>query len=74
MVANPKKFQLMSLARNKNLEKEMFLVGKAVKSSSAVELLGIILDKNLNFKNHIEKICCKANKSSIFRIRSCRTI
>ena len=37
-------------------------VGKAIKSSSTVELLGITLDKNSNFKSHIENIYCKANK------------
>ena len=47
MVANPKKFQLMFLARNKSIKKEMSLVGKATKSSSTVELLGITLDKIL---------------------------
>ena len=61
MMANPKKFQLMFLARNKSIEKEMSFVGKAIKSSSTVELLGITLDKNLNFKSHIENVCCKAN-------------
>ena len=45
MVANPKKFQLMFLARNKSIEKEMSFVGKAIKSFSTVELLGITLDK-----------------------------
>ena len=45
MVANPKKFQLMFLARSKSIEKEMPIVRKAIKSSSAVELLGITLDK-----------------------------
>ena len=58
MVADPKKFQLMFLARNKSIEKEMSFVGKAIKSSSQVELLSITLDKNLNFKSHIENICC----------------
>ena len=71
MVTNLKKFQLMFLARNKSIEKEMSFVGKAIKSSSTVELLGITLDKNLNFKNHIENICCKANSKikALFRIR-----
>ena len=50
MLANPKKFQLMFLARNKSTEKEMSFVGKAIKSSSTVKLLGIILDENFNFK------------------------
>ena len=41
MVANRKKF----LARNKSIEKEMSFVGKAIKSFSTVELLGITLNK-----------------------------
>ena len=53
MVANPRKFQLKFLARNKSIEKATFFVGKAIKSSSKAELLGITLDKNLNFKSHI---------------------
>ena len=46
MVANPKKLPLMFLARNKSIEKEKSFVGKAIKSSSTAELLGIALDKN----------------------------
>ena len=41
----------MILARNKSVEKEMSFVGKAIKSSSTAELLGITLDKHLNFKS-----------------------
>ena len=76
MVANPKKFQLMFLARNNSIEKEMPFIGKAIKSSSTVELLNITLDKNLNFKIHIENICCKANNKiiALFRIRSLLTL
>ena len=57
MIANPKKFQLMFLARNNSIEKEMSFVQKVIKSSSTVELLGITLDKNLKFRSHIENIC-----------------
>ena len=76
MVANPKKIQLMFLARNKSIEKEVSFVGKAMISSNTVELLGITLDKNLNFKSHIENICCKANNKikTLFRIRSFLTL
>ena len=76
MVANPQKFQLMFFARNKSIEKEMSFVGKTIKSSSTVELLGITLDKNLDFKSHIENICCKANNKikALFRIRSFLTL
>ena len=50
--------------------------GKAIKSSSTVELLGITLDKKLDFKSHIENICCKTNNKikALFRIRSFRTL
>ena len=34
------KFQLMFLARNRNIEREMPFAGKALKSPNAVELLG----------------------------------
>ena len=45
--------------------------GKTIKSSDAVELLGITLDKNINFKRHIQNICHKANNKTkaLFRIR-----
>ena len=60
----------MFLARNKSIDKETSFVGKAIKSSSTVELLDITLGKKLNFKSHIENICCKANNEikALFRI------
>ena len=39
----------------KNIEKNMSFDGKTIKSSDSVQLLGITLDKNLNF-NDIYKI------------------
>ena len=51
----------MFLARNKSIVKKISSVGKEIKSSSTVELLGVTIDKNLNFKNHIRNICRKAN-------------
>ena len=49
----------MFLARNKSIAKKMSFDGKTVISSSTVELPDITLGKNLNFKSHIENICCK---------------
>ena len=45
--------------------------GKTIKSSDTVELLGISLDKNINFKRHIQNICHKtSNKTkALFHIR-----
>ena len=71
MVDNPSKFQPMFLSKYKNIEKNMSLDGKTIKSSDTVELLGITLDKNINFKRHIQNICHKANNKTkaLFRIR-----
>ena len=72
MVVNPKKFQLMFVAKNKSRKS---FVGKT-KSSGTVGLLGIALDKNVNFKSHIENICCKANNNikALFQILSFLTL
>ena len=43
-----------------------------VKSSKEVEILGIKIDNNLNFNNHIKSICRKAGQklSALLRISS----
>ena len=71
MVAYPSKFQLMVLWKYTNIEKNKSFDGKTIKSSGIVELLGITLGKNINFKRHIQNICHKAiNKSkALLRIR-----
>ena len=61
MVANASKFKFMFLSKQKNLEKSMIFDGNIIKSSNTVELLGISLNRNISFKRHVEKICCKAN-------------
>ena len=54
----------------------MSFLGKAIKSSRTVELLCITLDKNLDFKSHIENICSKANNKikALFQIQSFLTL
>ena len=44
---------------------------KIIKASDTTELLGITLDKNINFKQRIQYICHKANNKTkpLFRIR-----
>ena len=74
MVVNssyPFTVQLMFLSKYKNIEKNMSFHGKTIKSSDTVELLGIILDKNISFKRHIQNICRKANNKTkaLLRIR-----
>ena len=53
MIASPSKFQLMFLSQHKNIENNMSFDGKTIKSSDSVELLGIILDKNINFTKYL---------------------
>ena len=50
--------------KSKNIEKNISFDGKTIKSSDTVELLGITLDKNSNFKRHIQNICRKANNKT----------
>ena len=38
--------------------------GKTINSSDTVELLRIPLDKNINFKRHMQNICRKANNKT----------
>ena len=40
----------MFLSKYQNIEKNMSFDGKTIQSSDTVYLLGIILDKNINFK------------------------
>ena len=55
----------MFLSKYNNIEE------KTIKSSDTVELLGISLDKSLNFKRHIQNICHKANNKTkaLFRLK-----
>ena len=48
----------------KTLKETMSFDGKSIKSSDTVELLGITLNKNINFKRHIQNICHKVNNQT----------
>ena len=37
---------------------------KTIRSSDAVELLGITLEKRISFKQHIQNVCHKPNKKT----------
>ena len=58
MQANPCKFQAMTLSRT-NIDLEFEVNGYTIKSESSVKLLGVLLDKQLSFNNHISQICKK---------------
>ena len=61
MKANAEKFQLMVLGRNTELS-QLSIMDGAVKASSSIIVLGVELDENLNFKNHINNVCNKTSK------------
>ena len=45
----------------------MLFAGKAIRSSNVVELLGVILDNNINFEIHIKNISFNPNLGGLFR-------
>ena len=54
MVANPSKFQLMILSKYKSTEENMSFDSKTITLSDTFELLGVTLDKNVNFKRYVQ--------------------
>ena len=70
MMANPRKFQYMLLAKHKPLKIE--IEGFQLESAKSVNLLGITIDHNLTFDTHISNICktASAKVKSLSRIRN----
>ena len=72
MVANPAKFQLMFIGVNEDYESLKVQIGdKSLYASKEVKLLGVTIDKDINFKSHIRALCAKAN-NKIFALRRIR--
>ena len=72
MLANPSKFQLMFLSKSKqNIEVDIEIDNKTIKSTDSVHLLGIDIDHKLNFEYHISELCRKAGGqlNSLFRFQ-----
>ena len=71
MAANPAKFQIMFLGMPEEREIIIDISGVALKSSPADKLLGVFLDRKLNFKTHIQSLCKTASQKikALFRIR-----
>ena len=64
-------FHLCFFQSTKALKETCLLMEKIIKASDTTELLGITLDKNIDFKRRIQYICHKANNKTkpLFRIR-----
>ena len=72
MRANATKFQLMFLARSTDTTSHFLKVDNVeIKATDSINILGIELDKRLNFKMCIEEVCSQAGKqiNALKRIR-----
>ena len=62
MIVNPDKFQAMIISSKKDLTQSLLNInGVELTRESSVKLLGIEIDKKLNFEKHIFNICKKAS-------------
>ena len=61
MKANPDKFQAIAIGKKTNKHHLTFnLNGNNITCEDSVNLLGVTIDSDLNFNNHISEICKKA--------------
>ena len=61
MLANPSKFQAIILTKSKDrLMTSLKIKDKVIESKELVELLGVTIDDQLKFDEHISKLCRKA--------------
>ena len=75
MQANPEKFQIMFMKPQRSkteLPEYVSIENVSIKTSEKVKLLGITIDSNLNFDEHVKTICKKASTQLkiLFRFRS----
>ena len=65
MKANPSKFQAISFKCRKNEEVFDFNIGdELIRPVSLVKLLGVLIDDNLSFNEHVSKLCVKAARQT----------
>ena len=60
MKANPKEFQFMILSKKSYQPQKLTVNTFTVDESDEMELLGLTIDKKLNFSKHIDKLYCNA--------------
>ena len=74
--ANPKKFQFMILGKCTRQTITLNINNIKIRESQNVELLGLIIDNRLTFKDHINMLCQRANYKlhALRRIRKYLTL
>ena len=72
VILNPGKCYFMCIGKNVSDSGLLNLNDLNLKNCKEVEVLGITIDRNLNFKGHIKNICRKAGQklSALLRISS----
>ena len=62
MVVNPNKFQAIILSKNssKDVSCNIRIKNNIIKSTDSVKILGVTIDRDLKFKDHISDLCSKA--------------
>ena len=70
MEANPSKFQAILFKCRKN---DLNIGDELIKHVSHVKLLGVLIDDNLSFNEHVSKLCVKATRqtNALCRIVKC---
>ena len=72
MIVNPDKFQLMLLQNStkKVIREKLEANNNEIESADSVSILGITIDSQLSFDDHISKVCKKASMklNAIFRL------
>ena len=67
---NTKKYQSMVLGeRNGTEEMNLQIGGVKIEQSQAIKLLGVNIDSDLNFSNHIREVCTKSGQQIGVRTR-----
>ena len=61
MDANPTKFQSIGLNRFQEISLSFSIEDAIINSDSYIKVLGVTLDKDLNFNMHVSNICKKAS-------------
>ena len=60
MKANPKKFKFMILSKKSYQPQKLTVNTFTIDESDEMELLGLTIDKKLNFSKHIDKLYCNS--------------
>ena len=70
MTFNPKKTEFLRMNKIKPLESQYYLLNTPIPTVSHAKYLGVIIDKNLNWKQHVNMVTSKANSTRGFLQRN----